>query len=374
MRVVLYLNYLNHHQVAVADAFYDLLAEDFTCICTQKPSSYELKGGEDYSTKNYCINATTSTEHYKQALIYARTADVCLFGADSLEYAIERAKYNQCGLSFEIGERWLKKGIINILSPRLIKNLWFYQTLFRHRKFYKLCASGYAAKDQNKLLSYRNKCYKWGYFPKPIECSSKDSISNPISVMWCSRFLRWKHPEMPIKAASILKQKGYDFVLDMYGEGEELECCKDLSKELNIQERVNFHGNVPNHKIKDAMKEHDVFLFTSDRNEGWGVVLNEAMASSCAVVCSDLIGSVPYLICDGENGLIFKSGDINSLVEKMEYLFVNQCKIIELGSKARQAIISLWSPQVAVHNFMKLVIELTSGRDSSIIEGPCSKA
>jgi glycosyltransferase involved in cell wall biosynthesis len=39
-----------------------------------------------------------------------------------------------------------------------------------------------------------------------------------------------------------------------------------------------------------------VFIFTSDRNEGWGAVLNEAMGSGCAVVAADLIGSVPYLI------------------------------------------------------------------------------
>lgn len=374
MRVVLYLNYLNHHQVAVADAFYDVLGEDFKCVCTQKPSPYELKGGEDYSARAYCINATTSTEHYNQALIFAQIADVCMFGADSLEYAIERAKYNKCGFSFEIGERWLKKGIINIFSPRLIKNMWYYHTLFRHRNFYKLCASAYAAKDQNMLLSYKNKCYKWGYFPKLIECKSKSSISSPVSFMWCSRFLRWKHPELPIKAASILKHKGYDFVLDMYGEGDELECCKDLSQKLNVQDRVNFCGNVPNHEIIEAMKKHDVFLFTSDRNEGWGVVLNEAMASGCAVVCSDLVGSAPYLICDRENGMIFKSCEIKSLVEKIEYLLDNQSVIIELGSKARQTIINFWSPQVAVHNFLKLVLELTSGNNSSLVEGPCSKA
>ena len=372
--VVFYVNYLNHHQVAVTDELYNSLKDDFVCVCTLPTNLLELKGGEDFSGRPYCLNAASSQSNFMKAISYARSADVCLFGAESLRYAVERARYNKVGLSFEVGERWLKKGIINILSPRLMKNLWYYHTLFKHRNFYKLCASAYAAKDHKLLLSYRNKCYKWGYFPKPTECSSKDSISNPISVMWCSRFLKWKHPELPIKAASILKQKGYDFVLDMYGEGEELEYCKALSRRLNVHERVNFHGNVHNHKIIDAMKDHDVFLFTSDRNEGWGVVLNEAMSTGCAVICSDLIGSVPYLISNNENGLIFKSGDIKSFVEKIEYLFENQDKIIELGRNAKQTITNVWSPHKSVHNFIKLVSELTNGNDTSILEGPCSKA
>ena len=372
--VVFFVNYLNHHQVAVTDELYNCLKDDFVCVCTMPSNALELKGGEDFSGRPYCINAAVNPNHYLKAISYAHSADVCLFGAESLKYAVERARYNKDGLSFEVGERWLKKGIINIFSPRLVKNLWYYHTLFRYRNFYKLCASAYAAKDHKILMSYRNKCYKWGYFPKHIECTLKPSISNPISMMWCSRFLKWKHPELPIKAASILAKKGYDFVLDMYGNGEELDYCKELSRKFNVHERINFHGNVPNHNIIDAMKDHDVFLFTSDRNEGWGVVLNEAMSSGCAVVCSDLIGSVPYLIRNNENGLIFKSGDISSLVEKIEYLFENQDKILKLGRNANKTIINVWSPQAAVHNFIKLVSELTCGNDTSILEGPCSKA
>ena len=39
---------------------------------------------------------------------------------------------------------------------------------------------------------------------------------------------------------------------------------------------------------------HIFLLFTSDRNEG--AALNESMNSGCAVVASDAIGSVPYLM------------------------------------------------------------------------------
>ena len=34
------------------------------------------------------------------------------------------------------------------------------------------------------------------------------------------------------------------------------------------------------------MEKADIFLFTSDRREGWGAVANEAMNSACALVVS----------------------------------------------------------------------------------------
>ena len=49
------------------------------------------------------------------------------------------------------------------------------------------------------------------------------------------------------------------------------------------------------------MEKSEIFLFTSDKGEGWGAVLNESMNSACAVVASHAIGSVPFLLKDGEN-------------------------------------------------------------------------
>lgn len=380
MKVAFYLNYLNHHQVAVTDAFYDLLGEDFSCICTQKPSPYELKGGDDYSTRAYCINATTCAEHYEQALILARTADVCLFGAGSLEYAIERAKHNKRGLSFEIGERWLKKGLVNIFSPRLLRYLWYYHTLLKKKNLYKLCASAYAAEDQYKLLTFKDRCYKWGYFTVvddlDIEILNKtmSSATDIVHIMWCARFLRWKHPEIPIKLAARLREKGYKFVIDMFGSGEELERMKVMAKKLGVTDVINFCGNKPNREILEEMRKHDMFLFTSDRNEGWGAVLNEAMANGCTAVGSDAIGAVPFLINDGVNGLIFESVNVDSLEGKVEYLINNPSERQKLACNGYNTIKNVWSPQNAARNLLILIDDLLNGRDTTIVEGPCSKA
>lgn len=119
-KLVLFSNYLNHHQQPLADAFYELLGDSFAFVATMPVDDLELKGGKDYSSREYCVVAAKDCTSKALAMNLARTSEICIFGAQSLDYAIERAKQPNCGLSFEFGERWLKRGWINVLSPHLV--------------------------------------------------------------------------------------------------------------------------------------------------------------------------------------------------------------------------------------------------------------
>lgn len=163
-------------------------------------------------------------------------------------------------------------------------------------------------------------------------------------------------------------------MLDMYGSGEELEKTKNLTKFLNVEDVVCFKGNMPNEDILKAMRGHEIFLFTSDKHEGWGAVTNESMSNGCAIVASDAIGSVPFLVEDGVNGCIFRSCDLDSLCEKVEWLLDNNEKRVEMASNAYRTMRDVWSPKNAAKNFMILAEDLLNGKEPSIKEGPCSKA
>ena len=266
MKLVFYSNYLNIHQVFLMDAFYEILGNDFCFVATMPHSQSEQKGGKDYSTRPYCVNASESDclRHYAMQL--AREADTCVFGACSQEFAVERARYNPTGLSFEMGERWLKKGIINLLSPRFIT--WYYNYIRYYRKaaFYKLCCSGFAAKDDLLINVYKNRHFKWGYFVAE-QGNSRDILNKEklgVQIMWCARFIDWKHPELVIELARRLKEESADVHINMYGIGSSLEKIRQLSKSLNVEDMVSLKGQVPNSQILAAMRNHDIFLFTSD--------------------------------------------------------------------------------------------------------------
>ena len=91
-------------------------------------------------------------------------------------------------------ERWFKQGIKKTFYlPTLLKMQWFYHTRMNKDVNYKLCSSAFGAGDQYKLHSFKDKCYKWGYFTA-VEDWDISSLPTPrnakkVSLMWCSRFI-----------------------------------------------------------------------------------------------------------------------------------------------------------------------------------------
>lgn len=377
-KLVLFSNYLNHHQQPLADAFYELLGDSFAFVATMPVDDLELKGGKDYSSREYCVVAAKDCTSKALAMHLARTSEICIFGAQSLNYAIERAKQPNCGLSFEFGERWLKRGWINVLSPHLRRWWLNYQRYFRHKPFYKLNASAFAAADHRKLHTYEGRCYRWGYFtavPEKNEVEASLDVSTSgiaPTFMWCARFLKWKHPELPVLMAEKLRQKGHRFVIDFYGSGEEEASTRALASHLGLEDCIHFLGAVPNEQVLQAMRQHDIFLFTSDSNEGWGAVANESMSQGCALVGSDAIGSVPFLLKHRENGMIFKSCNVESLTEQVEWLLNHPFEMNRIQQAAIETMQNVWSPKQAARNFLQLVNDLQNNRECSVKDGPGS--
>ena len=389
MKLVFYSLVLNHHQACVADEFYKLLGSDYAFVETAE--CYINKGAtEDYSKRPYLIQAWKSAESWSNAIRLAEAADVCVFsGFEALPFEIVRMKRGM--LSFDMSERMLKRGWLNIASPRILKMIMAYHLYGWSKKpLYKLCMSAYTKEDQYKLHSFKDKCYKWGYFiktPNNTQSSEKDiglkTSDTTIKIMWCARFLTWKHPEMPVELAARLKSDGYDFRIEMFG-GEGMAAKHDgvysksalenLIRKFDVADIVELCGNKPNDKITTTMRKSDIFLFTSDRQEGWGVVANESMANGCVLVASDAIGSTHYLVKHKETGMIFRSCDLDSLYEQVKYLLDNPEARKQISKAGRESMVKLWSPANAAKSMLQLIEDTQAGRETSIAEGPCSKA
>lgn len=378
MKLAFYSVVLNHHQAPVADEFYKLLGDEYCFV--ELINLGDTKGAtDDYSKRPYLLRAWESTESLKKAMELARTAECCVFaGTDALSYEKERMKLGL--LSFEMGERWLKQGIKSFASPRLWQWLkTYYLGGWNNKPLYKLCCSAFCSIDHYRLGTFKGKSYKWGYFTSISEdysyFSKFQGVTNiSASLMWCARFIDWKHPELPIHLADRLRKNGISFTLDMYGDGIMREALEQKSNELGLSDCVKFHGNIPNDQIHQAMQEHNIFLFTSDRGEGWGAVANEAMSEGCLLIGSDEIGAVPYLVKDGENGLIFKSRDLDSLYEKVDWAIEHSDVCLNIREAAKQSMKNVWSPENAAMSLLKLIDNLKQGKDTPFDKGPCSPA
>jgi glycosyltransferase involved in cell wall biosynthesis len=377
MKLVFYSLVLNHHQASVADELYKLLGENYAFVETAR--CMDNKGAtEDYSTRPYLVRSWETKKVYEKAMSLALNAEVCVFcGYEALPFEKERLKKGL--LSFDMGERMLKRGWLNLISPKIIKMVMAYHLGGWSKKpLYKLCCSAFAASDQYKLKTFEGKCYKWGYFTEVKELKNDmfklKSSNDSIGIMWCARFLNWKHPEMAVKLAKRLKVEGYNFQLNMYGAGEMRSAIQKLVEDFGLADRVYLKGIVPNEKIQQAMADHDIFLFTSDKKEGWGAVTNEAMSNKCCLVGSDEIGAVPYLVQEGVNGMVFKSKSVDSLYQRVKYLLDHPDERRTMAEQGYQDMVSLWNPKHAAESLLTLIKDIQNGQGSSIQEGPCSKA
>lgn len=324
-------------------------------------------------TYDFVLCAYESEKNKQKAMQLCTECDVLITGSAPEEYLIERMKQRK--LTFRYSERIYKKAWQLLQLP--LRALKYRLRDHGNPNVYLLCASAYAAEDYAKTGFYKGKAYKWGYFPEVKRYKDIDGIiaaKRPASILWVARLIGLKHPDASIQVAKQLKQSGYTFELNLIGSGELESELRQMITENGLGDCVHLLGAMPSEKVREHMEQSEIFLFTSDRNEGWGAVLNESMNSACAVVASDAIGSVPFLIADSENGLVYESGNINDLTEKVKILLDHPDERKEYGRKAYRTMAEQWNAENAVEKFIELVHAIQTGQDSPFSSGVCSKA
>jgi glycosyltransferase involved in cell wall biosynthesis len=130
----------------------------------------------------------------------------------------------------------------------------------------------------------------------------------------------YKH-DLILKAFSIVKQKGIPFKLTIIGDGTELKKLKWLSKELKIDNEVNFVGRINNNDIPKFLQQANFYISTPT-TEGVSASLFEAMASGCLPIVSDLPGNRSW-IQQKENGILVTIENEFKLAEEIEWAFKN---------------------------------------------------
>jgi glycosyltransferase involved in cell wall biosynthesis len=102
-----------------------------------------------------------------------------------------------------------------------------------------------------------------------------------------------------------------DVELLVAGDGDMLEPWKQLTRELGLERRVHFLGNVPYERIPLYIRAADVFVLNSEY-EGLSHTLLEVSALGLPIVCTGVCGN-PEVVEDGVNGLLVPSRDDEAL-------------------------------------------------------------
>ncbi len=380
MKVTFYSNFLTHHQLPFCLEMQKRLGEDFKFVSTVKIFKWRLDMGfQDLDQKyDFVVRAYEDDKTYKEAQKLAIESDVVIIGSTTDDLIEERLKQDKLTFRYRARVFIFPDGFFNTIFDKDKLKL-FYQRHIKYRKnknLYLLCANAYGAKDFNFLGLYKNKIYKWGYFLETNKYDinkliDKKQEKEKTEIIWVARFIKWKHPEVMIKLAKALKKENYNFKIRMLGSGKLQNKIKKKIEEQKLDDVIEIVGQVPSDKVKDYMEKADIFVGTSDSQEGWGAVINESMNAGCAIVANIRMGSVPFLIKDEENGFTYKS--YKELENKVKRLIKDKELRKEMGKNAYKYITEKWTSAIASNNLIELFDSIISGKEFDIQDGPASK-
>ena len=155
-------------------------------------------------------------------------------------------------------------------------------------------------------------------------------------VLYASKFQKRKHPEILLKASSMLQDRGFDFSVLMVGSGELKGELEILAKSLYLK-NTYFPGFVNQSELPQIYGASDVFVLPSE-NEPWGLIVNEVMCAGLPIVITDEVGCVPDLVKHGDNGFLIKTGDVKGLVRALDQLLSNKDLMKRMGQRSRERI------------------------------------
>ena len=186
----------------------------------------------------------------------------------------------------------------------------------------------------------------------------RDGVINLLSL---GKFEVRKNHRLFLRAVADLSER-YPIRSTVIGEcttqehQRELAHLNNLHSSLGLCGRVTFKTNLSYSDVQREYQKHDLFVLPS-RDEPAAVSHLEAMSHSLPVICSDSNGTQCY-IRPGENGYIFRTDDLDHLVECMERIISDRSRLKEMGARSYELVLSEHSPE----RYVQSLVSIAEGR------------
>lgn len=383
--IAYFTNIWNHYQAPLGRELASYFGDEFKMVITrpsEEPNGKRSQLGWDLQCPNekWLIKPPRYFEELSTGpwLPILEESDVCLIGnleggrpvIEALKRRIKSGK-----LTFIVGERYFKERfrLKDYLNVKLWMRLFRLHQMYNHKNVHYLTISHYFPSDLKLLRIARGRMWRWAYFPPLSKEEPKKPKNDKLELGWCGRMLGWKNVDLTIEALSILPNNvRKQCHLTIVGGGPEEDRLRALTSYLKLEDCITFEGVKSPDEIREFMRSWDVYLFPSQREEGWGVVLAEAMDSGCVAIAGELAGSTPDLIDDGENGFVIPPNDIVKMADSIAWLANNRDACRNIGIKAWRKI-RMIDARAAVERLSKLITAIQAGNCSTLFtSGLCT--
>jgi len=172
------------------------------------------------------------------------------------------------------------------------------------------------------------------------EIKEKLGLRDKKVILYVGRLIDLKGVDYLIDAFARLTDKLQNAVLLIVGDGPEKGKLQSLVKDLNIENKVIFAGNIENKLLGGYYLLSNVFVLPSITTyyaDACPLVVNEAMYFEKPVITSDAVGTT-FMIENGKNGYVVPERDSKKLYEAINKVLSNPELEKKMGEESKKLI------------------------------------
>jgi glycosyltransferase involved in cell wall biosynthesis len=214
-----------------------------------------------------------------------------------------------------------------------------------------IAVSNFVKVKTNEFLSFHDKPIVMINYPIDIDFfSPKNTVVKKHSIVFVGSVCEKKGVRQLIQSFPNIKKQFPDATLEIYGrewfypDGSSYTTMLtevELPKLGELSKDIYFHGLVDYDKIPEKYAQAHVCVFPSHM-ETQGLVAPEAMAMKKVVVFTKE-GPGPETITSYETGLLCDPFNPEDIAEKINWVFSNETKAIEIEDNARTYVLGKFS-------------------------------
>jgi glycosyltransferase involved in cell wall biosynthesis len=187
------------------------------------------------------------------------------------------------------------------------------------------------------------------YFTKDSSSGIREELGidkNSLIAVSIARFSPEKGHSFLIRSIARLFEthgpafSGKKAVFLLVGDGETLEECKNLARELGVSDHIIFAGYRSD--VRNILKGSDIYICHS-QYEALGISILEAMACSLPVITTDVGGTGEIVNDESKCGIRIQFGDIDGMANAMGLLFENSLLREEYGRNGLETVMKEFS-------------------------------
>ena len=199
-------------------------------------------------------------------------------------------------------------------------------------------------------------------------------INEPIDTkIFCSASLKEKQKRMILFVGRLSPEKGLRYLLlgmpkviedfpdaklIIIGKGREKDNLLRLAKSLNIEDCINFKGEIPNRELSEFYSKASVVVIPSLTEGGGPKVLFESLTCGTPVIGTKT-GRMTEIIVDGYNGFLIEPKNQNQIEESVRKLFSDRKLLRDFSNNAQHST-ERFSWERGILKFTEMYKELVS--------------